>query len=157
LIWRAGILPGGQAGWLVAPLVASAYGFCQVAAKTDDGYFLGFPSLWNVVAFYLYVLHPDGQTALGVILGLTFLTFVPSRYLYPSQPGRWNQWSVVPGLIWAGLLVWILWRLPSLRPEANPGEAATLSSVALLSLFYPAYYLLTSWVLSLQIWLRNRH
>ena len=56
LIWRAGILPPGQEAWLFLPLLASAYGFCQVQAKTDDGYFLGFPSLWNVVALYLYML-----------------------------------------------------------------------------------------------------
>ena len=60
LLWRAKVLPAGQEGWLLAPLLASAYGFCQVAAKTDDGYFLGFPSYWNVVAFYLYVLRPPG-------------------------------------------------------------------------------------------------
>ena len=50
LIWRAQILPQGQEAWLLFPLVASIYGFCQVEAKTDDGYFLGFPSLWNLVA-----------------------------------------------------------------------------------------------------------
>ncbi len=36
--------------------------------KTDDGYFLGFPSLWNVVAFYLYVLQVPGWTALAVVV-----------------------------------------------------------------------------------------
>ena len=62
LIWRAEILPSGQEAWLFLPLLASAYGFCQVQAKTDDGYFLGFPSLWNLVALYLYVL-PLGAAA----------------------------------------------------------------------------------------------
>src|SRR5947209_7699762 len=38
LIWRADLLPGVQAWWLLVPLLASAYGFCQVAAKTADGY-----------------------------------------------------------------------------------------------------------------------
>ena len=61
LIWRAELLPEGSEHWLLLPLLASAYGFCQVEAKTDDGYFLGFPSLWNVVAFYLYVLHAAGR------------------------------------------------------------------------------------------------
>src|SRR5438045_3666244 len=55
LVWRAGILPAGQEAWLLLPLFASAYGFCQVSAKTDDGYFLGFPSYWNLVALYLYL------------------------------------------------------------------------------------------------------
>src|SRR5881392_541258 len=58
LIYQARLLPAGQEFWLIAPLLASAYGFCQVNAKTDDGYFLGFPSYWNIIAFYLYVLQP---------------------------------------------------------------------------------------------------
>ena len=53
LAWRAQLVPDGQEAWLLAPLIASAYGFCQVNAKTDDGYFLGFPSYWNIVVFYL--------------------------------------------------------------------------------------------------------
>src|ERR1017187_10363487 len=56
LIWRAGILPGGWSGVLLFPLLASAFGFSRIAAKTDDGYFLGFPSYWNIVAFYCYFL-----------------------------------------------------------------------------------------------------
>ena len=43
LIYRAGILPAGYEAWLFLPLLASVYGFCQVQAKTDDGYFLGLP------------------------------------------------------------------------------------------------------------------
>ncbi len=58
LLWRADVLPG-TFGWvLLVPLLASGYGFAQVHAKTPDGFFIGFPSYWNIVAFYLYVLHP---------------------------------------------------------------------------------------------------
>ena len=45
LLWRADVLPGGLAWLLLLPLLSSAYGFSQVHAKTDDGFFLGFPSL----------------------------------------------------------------------------------------------------------------
>ena len=45
------------------PLLASGYGFSQVNVKTADGFFLGFPSYWNIVAYYLYVLQP---AAVGV-------------------------------------------------------------------------------------------
>src|SRR4029079_7619528 len=31
-----------------APLLSSAYGFCQSAAKTADFFFTGFPSYWNI-------------------------------------------------------------------------------------------------------------
>ena len=95
LIWRARLIPEGTEAWLLLPLLASAYGFSQVEAKTEDGYFLGFPSLWNVVAFYLYALDLPGTLALGIIAVLALLTFVPSRYLYPSSgPGRPARCSI---------------------------------------------------------------
>src|SRR3954469_19845413 len=106
LVWRADLLPASMQLWLLLPLLASAYGFCQVEAKTDDGYFLGFPSLWNVVAFYLYVLRPPPWVALGVVVVLSLMTFVPSRYLYPSQPGPLNRFSNLLGAAWTCLLVW---------------------------------------------------
>src|SRR5512136_1519650 len=87
LIWRASLLTGAHQPWLLVPLVASAYGFCQVQAKTDDNYFPGFPSYWNIVAFYLYVIRPPEPWTLTVILAFALLTFVPVRYLYTSQGG----------------------------------------------------------------------
>src|SRR5947207_299337 len=92
LIWRAGLLPAGSENWLLLPLLASAYGFCQVEAKTADGFFLGFPSYWNVVAIYLYALPFSPAAALGMVIALSLLTFVPLRYLYPSVGGRLNRW-----------------------------------------------------------------
>jgi hypothetical protein len=42
---RANLLPPADALWLaMLPLLASAYGFCQINAKTADNFFLGFPS-----------------------------------------------------------------------------------------------------------------
>src|SRR6478672_11916489 len=91
LIDRAGLLPEGCRWALVAALVASAYGICQTDIKTEDGAFLGFPAYWNVVAFYLFALPVTGGWAAGLILGLAVLTFVPSRYAYPTRPGRLNR------------------------------------------------------------------
>src|SRR5919206_83197 len=64
LLWSIGYLPGGAFGMVLAalPLLASSYQFCQVDAKTGDGaetdhFFLGFPSYWNIVAFYAIVFN----------------------------------------------------------------------------------------------------
>src|SRR5436190_21678791 len=38
LVWRASVLPNDVAGLLLLPLLASAYGFSRVDAKTDDGF-----------------------------------------------------------------------------------------------------------------------
>src|SRR5262249_15579539 len=125
--------------------------------KTDDGYFLGFPSCWNLVAFYLYVLQPLSPwltlAALGV---LAALTFVPARYLYPSQGGRLNQLTNGLAAVWALLVLAVLVQLPAeaLGPDEAPARVAR--RLALLSLFFPVYYMGASWVVSVRLWRRRR-
>ena len=146
VVWRADLLPAGQDFWLLLPLLSSAYGFCQVSAKTDDGYFLGFPSYWNLVAFYLYALQPlSGWLTVALVVVPALLTFVPSRYLYTTQRGRLNRVTNLLAGVWVGLVVWILWRLPdeALSPASEPGRLTR--GLALLSLFFPAFYLAASW------------
>ena len=155
LIWKAEILPAGTDWCLVFPLLASAYGFCQSAAKTDDGYFLGFPSLWNVVAFYLYVLQVPGWIALGMMLALAVLTFVPSRYLYTSQPGRLNTALNVLAVGWVAMLGWLLWELPTREVLRSESVAGPFRAVAFASLFYPALYMATSWWVTTRFWARE--
>ncbi len=154
LIWKAAILPAGQEAWLIVPLMASAYGFCQTSIKTDDGYFLGFPSLWNIVAFYLYVLDLPPWASLAVVLVLSVLTFVPSRYLYPSsRPGLLNKVSNVGGAAWAALLVAVLALLPS---DGSPGHRVPeglARNLVLVSTIYPAFYMAASWAISARLWL----
>src|SRR5205823_9533948 len=100
LLWRAGVLPGGVAWLLVLPLLASAYGFSQVDAKTDDGFFLGFPSYSNIVAFYVYVLHPAPVVTASIIAVLSVLTFVPTHYIYATRGGPF-AWTInVGSAIW---------------------------------------------------------
>jgi phosphatidylcholine synthase len=141
LIDRAGLLPAGWRWVLLVALVASTYGFCQTDIKTADGAFLGFPSYWNVVAFYLYALPITGELAVGVILVLAALTFVPSRYAYPTQPGLLNRLTLVLSIPWA-LLV-----LPSLVLDWS--EEASRRMVR-ASVLYPAFYLGSAWAMSLR-------
>ncbi|HYL73500.1 MAG TPA: CDP-alcohol phosphatidyltransferase family protein [Bryobacteraceae bacterium] len=138
LIWRAGVLPESQAWWLLAPLLASIYGFSQVNAKTDDGFFLGFPSYWNVVAFYLYFLELDPRLSLTILLTLAVLTFVPLRYFYPTQPGVWNRAACILAAVWGIQLIVIL---------ALPDQARRPWLLA--SLPVPIGYLILSWWLNL--------
>ncbi|MBL8208647.1 MAG: CDP-alcohol phosphatidyltransferase [Blastocatellia bacterium] len=144
LIWRAELLPAGQSWWLLLPLLASVYGFCQTQAKTEDNYFLGFPSYWNIVAFYLYILGLPGWMALLVIIVLALLTFVPSLYLYTTHGGRFSTLTNVYGALWAIALVALMvqWR-----------EAPKW--LAWVSLSFPVYYFVCSWVITILYWLRR--
>jgi phosphatidylcholine synthase len=145
LVWRSGVLRPEQAPWLLVPLLASAYGFSQADAKTKDGYFRGFPSYWNVVAFYLYYLRPSSTGALAVLLVLAVLTFVPARYLYPSHPGALNRWTAVLAALWAALVLLIL-----------VGAVHPVRTWLLVSLYFPAWYMGASWAVTLRHWSRAR-
>lgn len=132
LMWRAGLAPPWA---LLPPLLASAYGFCRVQAKTDDGYFLGFPSYWNIVAFYCYFLGLSQPAVFFVVLLLAALTFVPSRYLYPTQPGTLNRITSLLAVPWTLMIA---------------ATCAGYPDWAWPSLYFPAYYLAASWWISLR-------
>ena len=134
---RAELLPPQDAWWLAAlPLLASAYGFCQKEAKTADHFFLGFPSYWNIVAFYFYVMQTPRWLNAFVILVLSALVFVPFKYLYPSRSPILRGPTVALGVLWGILVFIMIYRLP------EPSFV-----VALVSLLYPAYYLILSlWI-----------
>src|SRR3954467_4767924 len=92
LLWSSGYLPGGRFGVALAalPLLASSYQFCQVDAKTEDGaetdhFFLGFPSYWNILAFYAIVFDLSTWAVGAILIVCSLLVFVPIRYVYPSR------------------------------------------------------------------------
>jgi phosphatidylcholine synthase len=132
LVLHAGLLP---ADWGVAVgsavLLASAYGFSQMAAKvkTTDYFFTGFPSYWNLVAFYLYVF--DFAPAVNALIVLIFavLVFVPLRYVYPSRTRTLSAVTNTLGVLWALLTMWLVWNLPAVDER-----------LAWLSMVFPMYY-----------------
>ncbi len=97
------------------------------------------------MAFYLYLLPMPGWLALGLVLFFALLTFVPTRYLYPTQGGRLGWLTSALGAAWAVLLLVLLIRLP---PERQPGRRP--DPLALASLAFPVYYLAASWLVSLR-------
>ena len=50
-----------------------------------DHFFTGFPSYWNIVVVYLYVLRLPPRINAMVLVVLAMLVFVPIRYVYPSR------------------------------------------------------------------------
>lgn len=133
--YQASLLPGGVWGLAVgsAPLLASGYGFSQTEAKTDDHFFTGFPSYWNVVVFYLYALQTTVWFNVAALLGFSILVFVPIRYLYPSRSTVARKLTYALGVLWALLMFELLREFP-----------APSRLLAFVSLFFPAYYMAIS-------------
>lgn len=130
LLYQARLLPAGTAPlWAAAPLLASAYGFCRTDAKTTDHYFRGFPSYWNVVAFYVFALGISPAAAGAWLIGLSVLVFAPLKFLYPSRAPRFRTLTIGLGLAWGVVMVVAIWTAPH-----------TPRALLWGSLAYPAYY-----------------
>ena len=112
-----GMLPEGWEMWIAAaPLLASAYGFCNVGAKTADFFFTGFPSYWNVLVFYAYGLDlSPGATAAALVV-LSILVFVPIGYVYPSRQPFLRPLTITLAVIWGIMLLPAVFALPERSP-----------------------------------------
>lgn len=111
------------------PVMASAYGFCRTDAKTADHYFTGFPSYWNVVAFYLYALGWPPALNAAVVVALSIAVFVPIRYVYPSRTAVMRPVTIALGLAWGAVVLYVLAHL-----DAAP------RGLVVASLAFPIYY-----------------
>src|SRR5665213_1692074 len=85
--------------------VSSALYFADRRMKSADNHFRGFPGLWNVAAFYLFLLHwPPAISSLGIVV-LIAATFLPFHVLHPIRVVRlrWLTLSLI--VVWAVLVV----------------------------------------------------
>jgi phosphatidylcholine synthase len=131
---HAPLLPPGWsmfAGGAVA--LASAYQFCRADAKTDDHFFTGFPSYWNVVVFYLLLLELNPWAALAIVLMLCVLVFVPFRYIYPSRTRPFRPLTLTLASLWGLACLVELLRFP-----------AHSTTVLRVSLLFIVYYVVAS-------------
>jgi phosphatidylcholine synthase len=114
LLWTGGYLPDGPTGVVVASmaLLASCYQFCRTDAKTADHFFLGFPSYWNVIAFYVVVIEINPAWTAALLIVCAILVFVPIRYLYPSRTRFYRQINLVLTAVWFATYAVLLTQLP---------------------------------------------
>ena len=136
-VWRAILVPDAWTIFVAAAmLLSSAYGFNRDDAKTDDHFFTGFPSYWNVVTFYLLVAGWSSFVNAAILLTFIVLVFIPIRYVYPSRTPILQVFTNVVGGIWSVLMLFMLWQYPDVsRP------------VVWISLAFPVYYF------ALSLWL----
>jgi phosphatidylcholine synthase len=86
-------------------VVTGSLYFADRQMKTADYYFRGFPALWNVAAFYLFLLKlPPWFCALAVVT-LAALTFVPFHVVHPIRIAHLRAITIVALMVWALLAV----------------------------------------------------
>lgn len=100
-LWRLGAFPAPVALPLTALILLSAlYTFARRDMKTRDGYFRGFPALWNVVALYLYVAAPPPWLAAAVAVVLIVMTFAPVHVVHPFRVRDFGMGPPAAASVW---------------------------------------------------------
>jgi phosphatidylcholine synthase len=116
---------------LAAPLlgagiaVTGALYFADRRMKAEDNHFRGFPALWNVAAFYLFLLRPPPALATLGIAVLIVLTFVPFHVLHPIRVVR------LRGLTLSLLAVWAVLAIFAVVTDFDVGAPITIGLCAI--------------------------
>jgi len=116
----------------IAIVMSSAVYCADTQMKTADNCFRGFPVLWNIAAFHLFVLKAPPAVAAAVVLVLIGLTFAPFRTIHPLRVMRWRAFSIAALVLWAALAI------HALLHGLDPGPWVTLALTALAVYFLGA-------------------
>ena len=120
-----------------AVLICSLFGFSHTEAKTDANFFRGFPSLWNLVILYLYVLGAGPLFTTLLMLILAVLVLAPFTFVYPSRTVQWRRLTLLLSVPYSFMLIVML-----IYMDKTP------LWITILSFYYPVYYVVVSWILS---------
>ena len=119
----------------IVVVITGALYFADREMKTKDNYFRGFPAVWNVAAFYLYVLEPPEWVAAAAIAILAGLSFAPVKFLHPLRVQRWRTINI--GL----LAVWAVLAFVAVVQDLSPGIYVTVP-LSLIAVYFFAVGLL---------------
>lgn len=134
LVARMEWVPRPALAFVLPAMIASLFGFANTGAKDErGGFFLGFPSYWNIVALYLG-LSPWRWVNGAIVLALAALTVMPVGFLYPNlAPGKWKAAILTGAFVWLVLIAAML-----------PSYPATPIALTMASLVYPLFYTVVS-------------
>lgn len=105
-----------------AILLSSLFHVADLGGKTEEGYFVGFPAIWNIVLFYLFALATSPGLSLAIVAAFVVLTFIPVLAVHPFRVRRLRPLTWIVTTIWAGAAVtalvdpfpsspWVQWLL----------------------------------------------
>lgn len=131
VVHTAKLVPEGLATASAAfIMLSSLYHFADQHSKTEDGYFVGFPAIWNIVVFYLLAVPVAPFAALAIIIGLGLFTFVPVKWLHPVRVTTLRRLTFAVMALWAASAVIVVYR----GFPADPVTAAILLITGLYAL-----------------------
>ncbi|ESR26590.1 CDP-alcohol phosphatidyltransferase family protein [Lutibaculum baratangense] len=113
----AGLFPYGF-GLLGAGIMclSSAFFFGYRNQKTADNYFLGFPTIWNVVVFYAFVFQWSPWVTLALTVIFAVLTFTKVTFLHPVRVVFLRPLTLAGCAAWLAAACVAVWQ--DLEPDA---------------------------------------
>ena len=119
------LLPPTAALLGVGIAMSGALYFADRRMKSADNHFRGFPGLWNVAAFYLFLLHlPPAISSLGIVV-LIVSTFLPFQVVHPVRVAR---------LRWLTLSLMVVWAVLGIATLANDFDVGAPVKIGLCAI-----------------------
>lgn len=130
ILYEARFMPADLSTAAAALIVISSlYHFADCESKTEDGFFVGFPALWNLVVFYFFVFPTPSWLALAIVVTLAVFTFIPGKWVHPVRARR---------LRWLTAIVVTAWAIAamSILATAFPGSPLAQITLALAGVYF---------------------
>jgi phosphatidylcholine synthase len=127
----------GSIGLILAALIllSSLFHFSDTESKADDHSFVGFPAIWNLVAFYIFAFRMSEAAAALLVLACVILTFVPLKWVHPMRTSRLRLLTLAATALWgAAALAALIAGFP-----APIWAQATLAAVAVYGIGLTLY------------------
>jgi phosphatidylcholine synthase len=122
----------------IAILLTSANQLTQVDAKTDETeeyFFKGLPSYWNVMAIYMLVMGLNPWVNLALLTLFNILVFVPIKYIYPSRNMRLRRLTLIFSCSYAIVGIWSVLQYPNVPQWAIWASFVYIAYYVILSLW----------------------
>jgi len=133
-LWRSDLMPTSVAFWIgLVVTIASALYFADTRMKTADNWFRGFPALWNVFVFYLFVFRPPWPVSAAAMLVGAAAMFAPIVYVHPLRVMTMRWWTMAATVAWCVFAVLAVWQ----RLQADLWVRLGLIATALYFLALP--------------------
>lgn len=81
-------------------VVSSAIYYADTGIKTTENFFKGFPVVWNMIVFTLFVISPGEYFSFAVVVISAVLTFTPLHFLHPVRVKRLRPLNLGIFLAW---------------------------------------------------------
>jgi len=102
-LYQSGFMGAGLSFLSAAIIVvSSAIYYADMGMKTKENFFKGFPVVWNMVVFTLFVAQPSEWMSFAVVLACAVFTFAPVNFLHPVRVKRLRGINLTIFFVWCG-------------------------------------------------------